>query len=56
MKVSVGGWNERAPRDPHAAHWGVEADAEYITIEGLETVIENEISFSVCLSLSYSLS
>lgn len=33
-KVSVGGWNERAPGDHHAARPGAEADVKYITGQG----------------------
>lgn len=47
MKVSVGGWNERAARDHHAARRDAEADVKYIITReaGKGTALKSALVF-----------
>lgn len=53
MKVSVGGWNERAARDHHAARRDAEADVKYIITRGAGKGTGTKICFGVFLSGSF---
>lgn len=53
MKVSVGGWNERAARDHHAARRDAEADVKYIITREAGKGTCTKICFGVFLINSF---